>query len=589
MRPATEPDRSLDVPMMREIKALRLLGGLALLGLAEVAVLGGIALITAQPAEAQFFEPRYQRPRGGGFFDSLFGGGGRQRYDDREIYREAPAPVDNSRAPPPRKETKPDHIEPTTSVVVFGDSMADWLAYGLEDAFADAPEVAIVRKAKPYSGLLRYDAKNDQDWWHVAREMLANEKANYVIMMLGVGDRQNLRERDVAKEAEQKAKEDANKEQAGAAPQDQQKQEQAKKETDDEGGIVAPEPKAPASRRSASGVIEFRTEPWEKVYTRRIDDTIAALKSKGVPVFWVGLPPIRGTKSTADTGYLNDLYRARAEKAGAVYVDVWDGFVDEEGKYTTSGPDYEGQVRRLRAGDGVYFTKYGARKLAHYVEREIRRYMANRGPIALPMGPIAPALSDGKPAARPLAGPVVPLTTITGNNDELAGGMATNARADASATAVLVKGDALAPVPGRADDFIWPPGSERPKPQTPVAVPAAPVQPAPPKAAAVTPPAATPAPATAAPQAPASIAMPEPEAKPAAPKPVDIKPAALEPKPPAAQPRAVERPRAPPVADNRPRPPQQQVVDPRAPRPPQGIAQQPPRRRDDGGLFGIFR
>lgn len=590
MRPATEPDHSLDVPMMRKLKALRLLGGLALLGLAEVAALGGIALITARPAEAQFFEPRYQRPRGGGFFDSLFGGGGRQRYDDREIYREAPAPVDNSRAPPPRKETKADHVEPTTSVVVFGDSMADWLAYGLEDAFADAPEVAIVRKAKPYSGLLRYDAKNDQDWWHVARETLANEKANYVIMMLGVGDRQNLRERDVAKEAEQQAKDQANKEQAGAAPQDQQKQEQAKKEIDDEGGIVAPEPKAPAARRSTSGVIEFRSEPWEKVYARRIDDTIAALKSKGVPVFWVGLPPIRGTKSTADTGYLNDLYRARAEKAGAVYVDVWDGFVDEEGKYTTSGPDYEGQVRRLRTGDGVYFTKYGARKLAHYVEREVRRYMANRGPIALPMGPVAPTLSDGKPAARPLAGPVVPLTTITGNNDELAGGIAANARADASATAVLVKGDALAPAPGRADDFIWPPGSERPKPQPPVAAPAAPVQPAAPKAAAVTPPAATPAPAAVVPQAPASIAAPEPETKPAAPKPVDVKPAAVEPKPPASQPRAVERPRAPPTADNRPRPPQQQqVIDPRAPRPPQGIAQQPPRRRDDGGLFGLFR
>jgi hypothetical protein len=582
--------------MMRKFKALRLLGGLALLGLADVAALGGIALFTAQPAQAQFFEPRYQRPRGGGFFDSLFGGGGRQRSDDREVYREAPAPVDNSRAPPPRKDTKADHVEPTTSVVVFGDSMADWLAYGLEDAFADAPEVAIVRKAKPFSGLLRYDAKTDQDWWHVARDMLGNEKASYVIMMLGVGDRQNLRERDVAKEAEQQAKDLAAKDQANTAPQDQQKQDQqkqdqAKKETDDEGGIVAPEPKAPAARRNASGVIEFRSEPWEKVYTRRIDDTVAALKSKGVPVFWVGLPPIRGAKSTADTGYLNDLYRARAEKAGAVYVDVWDGFVDEEGKYTTSGPDYEGQVRRLRAGDGVYFTKFGARKLAHYVEREIRRYMTNRGPIALPMGPVGPLPSDGKPAARPLAGAVVPLTTITGNNDELAGGIAANARADASATAVLVKGDAVAPAPGRADDFIWPPGSERPKPQTPVAAPAAPVQPAvpaAPKAAAVTPPAATPVP-----QAPAAIAAPEPqvkpENKPAAPKPADVKPAAAEPKPPASQPRAIERPRAP-VADNRPRPPQQQqAIDPRAPRPPQGIAQQPPRRRDDGGLFGIFR
>ena len=30
----------------------------------------------------------------------------------------------------------------------MGDAMADWLAYGLEDAFSDAPEIAIVRKNK---------------------------------------------------------------------------------------------------------------------------------------------------------------------------------------------------------------------------------------------------------------------------------------------------------------------------------------------------------------------------------------------------------------------------------------------------------
>lgn len=570
--------------MMRKTKAVRSLGALAVLALAEIASVAGFSLSTVEPAQAQFFEPRYQRPRGGGFFDGLFGGSGaRQRQDDRQIYREAPAPApaDSSRAPPPRRETKADQVEPSTSVVVLGDGMADWLAYGLEDAFGDAPEIAIVRKSKLYSGLLRYDARTDQDWWHMARELLAAEKASYVVMMVGVGDRQNLRERDIAKEAEQQAKEQARepvKDQAGNATPDQ-----AKKENDDEQSIVAPEPKAPAPRRSAGGVIEFRSEQWEKVYTRRIDDTIAALRSKGVPVFWVGLPPIRGTKSTADTGYLNDLYRARAEKAGAVYVDVWDGFVDEDGKYTNFGPDYEGQVRRLRSGDGVYFTKYGARKLAHYVEREIRRYMANRGPIALPMGPVAPLPNDGKPAARPLAGPVVPLTTITGNNDELAGGAA-NARADASATAVLVKGDAVQAPAGRADDFIWPPGSERPKVEAPVAAPPAPPAP---KSAAVTPPASTPA-AAAAPQAPAAIAVPEPS-KPAEPKPAETRPAAVEPKPSPSQPRAVERPRAPaPVVDNRPRPPQQQI-DPRAPRPPQGIAQQPPRRRDDGGLFGIFR
>jgi hypothetical protein len=54
---------------------------------------------------------------------------------------------------------------------------------------------------------------------------------------------------------------------------------------------------------------------------------IAALKSKGVPVIWVGLPAIRGTKASSDISYLDELYRERAERAGIIYVDIWDGFI----------------------------------------------------------------------------------------------------------------------------------------------------------------------------------------------------------------------------------------------------------------------
>ena len=83
--------------------------------------------------------------------------------------------------------------------------------------------------------------------------------------------------------------------------------------------------------------------------------------------------------------FLDSLYREAASRAGLTYVDVWDGFVDERGMFEQKGPDFEGQIRQLRSYDGVYFTKYGARKLAHYVEREITRVLAARsGPIALP-------------------------------------------------------------------------------------------------------------------------------------------------------------------------------------------------------------
>ena len=41
---------------------------------------------------------------------------------------------------------------------------------------------------------------------------------------------------------------------------------------------------------------------------------------------------------------------------------------------------------RLRTGDGVYFTPAGAQNLAHYVEREIPRWMSARtAPVATAM------------------------------------------------------------------------------------------------------------------------------------------------------------------------------------------------------------
>jgi hypothetical protein len=130
--------------------------------------------------------------------------------------------------------------------------------------------------------------------------------------------------------------------------------------------------------------------------------------------------------------------------------------VDDAGKYSTFGPDYEGQTRRLRSSDGVYFTKYGARKLAHYVEREIRRYMSNRVPVALPTGPVAVPPAAGKSAVRPVAGPVVPLTVTTGTADQLLGAAGTRPTyGDATAADVLVKGEPVNAPRGRADDFRW--------------------------------------------------------------------------------------------------------------------------------------
>ena len=123
--------------------------------------------------------------------------------------------------------------------------------------------------------------------------------------------------------------------------------------------------------------------------------------------------------------FLDSLYRDAAGKAGITYVDVWDGFVDEAGRFLQQGPDFEGQIRQLRSYDGVYFTQAGARKLAHYVEREITRLLAARSaPITLPTEPATPDANaqPGQPAPRPLAGPILPLVASSVGTDQLLGG-----------------------------------------------------------------------------------------------------------------------------------------------------------------------
>src|SRR5262249_61340639 len=82
------------------------------------------------------------------------------------------SPSDYSRAPPPSQK-KP---EATTSIVVMGDANADWLAYGLEDSVSENPEIAVVRKHRTDSGLIRYDQRHELQWPQVLREINAPAK-----------------------------------------------------------------------------------------------------------------------------------------------------------------------------------------------------------------------------------------------------------------------------------------------------------------------------------------------------------------------------------------------------------------------------
>jgi uncharacterized protein len=434
----------------------------------------GASLVLLLPAQAQFWDwgrPRYREP-----FRDWFSpfpryeprSQPRERYD-RDGGSEREFPGDFSRAPPPAQK-KP---EATTSVLVLGDSNADWLGYGLEDAYSEKPELGVIRKPRTDSGLIRYDPRRETEWAQVAREIITAEKPKFIVMMIGSNDRQAIREKapPVVRPANPKASP-----QGGQPPQASPPAGTTAPQAPDpeQHAAETPQPEQPPTnvppaeaRQASYGPWEFHSEKWEAAYIRRVDVTIAALKSAGVPVIWVGLPAQRNPKASTDSSYLNEIFRSRAEKAGVIYVDIWDGFVDESGRFSPQGPDYEGQIRRLRTSDGVYFTKFGARKLAHYVDREIQRHLTNRAvPVALPtpsdatpQAPGKPAAQPGTPTHRPAAGPVVPLTaTNAAPGDELMGGGRSSRApaADPTVTRVLTKGEPVSPPSGRADDFSWP-------------------------------------------------------------------------------------------------------------------------------------
>ena len=287
-----------------------------------VALAVAIALLVgiARPGFRAIFQFRFRRSRrsgqapqrgGGGWF----GGERSSRRSSSSRHRKRRARISPARRRRAKRETVPER-----NVLVLGDAMADWLAYGLEDAYAEQPDMGVIRKHKTTSGLLKYQPKGEPaDWAAAARGILATEKPDAIVVMLGLNDRVALREpapdksdkpadkKDDKKDA--RAKPDA-KPADGAAdgaprPAISRSTPNCRRTSADSTPVIAPE----KSARSPNGLYEFREERWVELYNKKIEEMIGVLKSKGVPVLWVGLPAIRGQKGTADMLFLDALYR----------------------------------------------------------------------------------------------------------------------------------------------------------------------------------------------------------------------------------------------------------------------------------------
>ena len=100
-------------------------------------------------------------------------------------------------------------------MLVLGDAMADWLAYGLEDAYSEQPDMGVIRKHKTVSGLIKYQPRGEpSDWAAAAKGILASEKPDAIVVMLGLNDRAAMRE-PAADKSKKEDRQEKNRCQAG--------------------------------------------------------------------------------------------------------------------------------------------------------------------------------------------------------------------------------------------------------------------------------------------------------------------------------------------------------------------------------------
>ena len=161
---------------------------------------------------------------------------------------------------------------------------------------------------------------------------------------------------------------------------------------------------------------------------------------------------------SADMLAFNDIYRKVAEAAGGQFVDVWDGFVDENGKFVASGPDMNGQPTQLRADDGINVTRAGKRKIAFFVEKPLQQALgAAPTPELVFFGPdLPPGFLDGpREAPRIDRTQPVALFGTPGAGSELLGRTIVRPMRTATPAPRVEAEDDTDEVPaGRADNFM---------------------------------------------------------------------------------------------------------------------------------------
>ncbi|KKB12089.1 hypothetical protein VE25_09135 [Devosia geojensis] len=364
-----------------------------------------IVAVDAAPAFAQngTLVVAQQEPRRRTLFDLLFGEPEPQRPPVEQPRQTAPrqtaprssAPAASLPPPKPTVEKAPD----ATRLAVFGDSLAVDLARALERFYAEDPNLIVVNQGVGSSGFVRDDYF---DWNKAVRDAIAADSFDLAVVAIGINDRQELRVNGQAAEP--------------------------------------------------------LTDPWNAAYQARVMDFLNPLRAAGKPVIWIGLPPMSSTTYSTAISQISAIHRLASVSGGADFIDIYERFLGEDGKYSAYGPDLNGQNVRMRKDDGIHFSTAGADKLAFFVSQSIRKFYREGGISIEVADPLAgtdagamlrpPFQGLGQIRLLEVAGAVTPLTRSPAPANDLISAAALLERGAPFDLTEMVK----APV-GRADAF----------------------------------------------------------------------------------------------------------------------------------------
>ncbi len=120
--------------------------------------------------------------------------------------------------------------------------------------------------------------------------------------------------------------------------------------------------------RTGQGVLEFRSQAWEREYRRRILTLIGIARDAGAEVVFVS-PPIMGReKLRSGVEYVNGVIKKVCVQDRVLFIDLWKLLADSSGNYQRywhNSPEL--YPTPLRAADGVHVAPEGNRLLAEAV------------------------------------------------------------------------------------------------------------------------------------------------------------------------------------------------------------------------------